>query len=261
MIIGISGKQQHGKDTVANIINYLFWMKGIKEEVPNWEEIYDTTILSGDSFIEWLENAEEGDGGWKIKKFAGKLKEIASLLTGVPLERWEDNDFKNSLMPEQWNKWRYFDEVSGIKKYRYFNDYETAKRYYFYGNKEASNASAPLDIEYVQITYRLFLQLLGTEAMREGLHVNTWVNALLSDFRPGEQWLITDVRFPNEYNAVKEWEGLKVKVIRNVEDSGDKHASETSLENFEFDYVIDNGGTLTDLVINVEEFLKYYKLL
>ena len=74
------------------------------------------------------------------------------------------------------------------------------------------------------MTYREFLQKLGTEAMRDGLHTNVWVNALFADYIPHKKeggfqrsvkdtngipydfeyeveypnWIITDMRFPNE---------------------------------------------------------------
>ena len=55
MIISISGKIGSGKDTVAEIIKQM-------------------------SF----------DKPWEIKKWAGKLKEVATILTGIPVEKFED---------------------------------------------------------------------------------------------------------------------------------------------------------------------------
>jgi hypothetical protein len=68
MIISISGKIGSGKDTIAEII---------KQEMPA--------------------------AGWEVKKFAGKLKEIATLLTSIPVTQFEDQSFKQTLLPEQWN--------------------------------------------------------------------------------------------------------------------------------------------------------------
>ncbi len=58
MIIGISGYSGSGKDLVGTIIQEISLNK------------------------------------WHIKKWAGKLKTIASILTGIPVEKFEDQEFK-----------------------------------------------------------------------------------------------------------------------------------------------------------------------
>jgi hypothetical protein len=113
------------------------------------------------------------------------------------------------------------------------------------------------------MTVRDFLQILGTEAMREGLHKNTWVNALLADYKAYNvstdevgnvtyrmpHWLITDTRFPNELAAVREKGGIAIKVVRdNTTDIGATHSSETALDHItNWNYVIDNNGSIEDL--------------
>ncbi len=259
MIIGINGKIGSGKDTIGEIIQKL------------------CLTNSGSKF--------------EVKKFAGKLKEIGSLLTGVDVEKFEDQEFKKQEMPKCWNKL----QQSGRSK-----------------------VSIPM-------TYREFLQKLGTEAMRDGLHTNVWVNALFADYKPqpnkevaeflaaeglpqsmnaGEQnypnWIITDMRFPNEMEAVKERDGITIRVVRyKVGDkvywidpegvssgiyeiaevysdfcviynayseaqvpyheikihSDNLHASETGLDNATFDYEVLNTGSIDDLVEEIKEIL------
>ncbi len=122
MIIGLSGYAGVGKDTVAKYITEI-------------------------------------DPTFKIKKFSGKLKEVASLLTGVPAKNFESQEFKHM-------------ELSGW-----------------------------------DMTVRELLQRLGTEAIRDRVHKDAWVNALFADYHQGENWVITDMRFPNEYEAVMNWNG------------------------------------------------------
>jgi hypothetical protein len=99
--------------------------------------------------------------------------------------------------------------------------------------------------------------------MREGLHKNTWVNALLADYKAYNvstdedgnvtyrmpHWLITDTRFPNELAAVREKGGIAIKVVRdNTTDIGATHSSETALDHItNWNYVIDNNGSIEDL--------------
>lgn len=200
-LIGISGRIHAGKDTVGMIIQLL-----------DTRAHYNLDIA--------LENFHLYDdfSKWKIKKFAGKLKIIAGMLTGVPPLRFESQDFKNSSMGPEWDN----------------------------------------------MTYRTFLQRLGTEAVRMNLHTNAWVNATMVDYAPGEQWLVTDVRFPNEAQAIKDAGGIVIRVDRNpreLEDSFNLHASETALDDWEFDHVIRNYGTLSQLEQQVKLFCDKYGLL
>lgn len=224
MIIGINGKIGSGKDTVGLIIQYL--TDELNKANPK-------------EFTEWV------DGGfhisdWKIMKFAGKLKLIASILTGATLKQLEDQDFKKREMSPEWG-----------------------------------------------ITYRELLQKLGTEAMRNGLHENVWVNALFADYKiayPREgityseqdlpNWIITDMRFPNEMDVIKAKGGITIRVNRfynnnikipTITDNGAKyfieadgipeHPSETALDDHKFDYVIDNNGSISDLIDKVRDIL------
>ena len=58
-----------------------------------------------------------------------------------------------------------------------------------------------------------------------------------------------------EMEAVKKKKGITIRVNRNLEESKDQHESETELDNAEFDYVIDNNGTIEELIEKVKEIL------
>jgi hypothetical protein len=220
-LIGISGKIGSGKDTVGSIL----------------QDYSD-------------DNAED----YQIKKFATKLKEIAALLIGCDVSDFEDREFKEKELGEEWNG----------------------------------------------LTPRKILQLLGTEAGREIIHPNIWVNALFADYkhvwndpdpiegndynityrkdypnteeslihygggseaevftREIEQsnWIITDVRFPNEAQAIKDRGGIVIRIERPGGEShcGGAHASETALDTYNFDYVIDNEGDIDELIEKVKQ--------
>lgn len=162
------------------------------------------------------------DPSFEIRKFAWKLKEICGVLCGVDPFRFEDQDFKKQQSP--------FD-----------------------------------------MTYRELLQKVGTEAIRQQIHQDAWVRALFSEYNknrvlfgedsharlPGHlntplypNWIITDVRFPNEADAVKERGGKMIRVYRNVSGPAvkDLHPSETALDDYDkFDFTINNNGTLEEL--------------
>lgn len=260
MIIGISGRMGSGKDTVAKIIRKLDGA---------WESRDD--MGSGQVW--------RSKHSWQIKRFAGKLKEIASLLTGIPVEKFEDQEFKKTFLPKEWDYDVPLKRESMLQENKYW--------------------------ETVQMSVREFLQRLGTDGLRDGLHQNVWVNALMSDYKfkqkvggyqrvvksaegipmhmeyeveGVENWLITDVRFPNEASAIKEKGGIVIRVNRTKQPvvKGDEvtitvtkgdlpevalHPSETSLDKWDFDEVIENDGSLEELEEKIKWILENRDLL
>jgi hypothetical protein len=189
------------------------------------------------------------DATWEIKKFADKLKDIACMLIGCTREQLEDQEFKKTFLPFEWG---------------YLKNPTT----------------------HQLMSVREFLQKLGTEAMRNGLHENVWVNSLMCDYKITHpiigktyskldmpRWIITDTRFPNELEAVKAKEGVTIKVTRDStcpecgvtgghkmyvhkdKSLTDLHPSETALDDATFDYEIVNDGTIEDLVEKVRVIL------
>lgn len=99
-----------------------------------------------------------------------------------------------------------------------------------------------------------FQQKLGTEGMRKGVHEDGWVISLFSDYNFIYNWVITDVRFLNEAEAIKKHKGILIRIIGDpakIRENSTRdllHSSETSLDNYnEWDYIYNNKSTLEDL--------------
>lgn len=98
------------------------------------------------------------------------------------------------------------------------------------------------------MTPRDILQFVGTEVMRyyiPSYHTDVVFNSMISG---DMNVIITDVRFPNEYNDIKNYGGevvrinrpLELRVLHGIVANG-SHPSEISLDSgFEFKYTIDN---------------------
>lgn len=100
------------------------------------------------------------------------------------------------------------------------------------------------------VTNREILQILG-QSLRDNLSPDVWVNALFATYSSNENWIVTDVRMPNEAKAIKDRGGIIIRVNRNTE-YNDNHISETALDNYkDFDFVIDNNEGLEKLVKKV----------
>lgn len=227
-IIGLSGYSGSGKDTVGKLIQLLV----ANENLPLKQKFDIEDGLKEPHHLDYY-------SGWEIKKWAGKLKTIASLLTGIPVEKFEDQEFKKTNLGPEW-------DCNPIGKM---------------GTKHRE-----------PMTVRDFLQKLGTDGLRDGLHENTWVNALMADYKcvpadraPGgwdcPNWIITDTRFPNEAEAIKKAGGIIIRVERPGYKPVNAHPSETGLDNWNFDHKIMNGSDLLSLALSVETILKKESLL
>jgi hypothetical protein len=99
---------------------------------------------------------------------------------------------------------------------------------------------------------RRLLQRLGTEAGRQTLWDSIWIDAAFKPYeRTGKDIVVTDARFPNEGRAIAERDGYIWRVNRPsvgpaVGKDGSIHPSETSLDNWPFDMVLSNDGTLEE---------------
>lgn len=114
--------------------------------------------------------------------------------------------------------------------------------------------STPLGGNWGRLTPREFLQKFGTEVGRQ-IHPDVWVNSLFEGLGPYDHRIITDVRFPNEADAIKRNGGVNIRVIRDIGTTGDiaTHASETALDDYPFDYIIDNSGTIEELTLKIKD--------
>ena len=102
---------------------------------------------------------------------------------------------------------------------------------------------------------RRLLQRLGTEAGRSALGADVWVKALLERV-PG-RLVVSDCRFPNEAAAIRSRGGLVLRVERPGCGPVNGHVSETALDDFDFDSVIYNDGSLEDLANKIEAVLAF----
>jgi hypothetical protein len=110
---------------------------------------------------------------------------------------------------------------------------------------------------------RFILQKLGTECLRHGYDPDVWVQSLrrhIIDNPDQRDWVVPDVRFFNEARAIRDWGGCLWRVDRpGLAPKGIVgHASETELDGATliWNKIIDNGGTLQQLEVRVEEAWK-----
>lgn len=243
MIIGIAGKKRSGKDTVGKIIQILTTFPHFSDKIV---ERWLTRDIESPRFVN--------------KKFADMLKDTVCMWINCTREQLEDEEFKNTELEEDWWYYKYNDILQPYRG-EMWKDF-------------------PYDLsELIKLTPRKLLQLLGTECGRNIIHPNIWINSLMGKYEMSDmikikirragispnwqqilesypKWIITDVRFPNEVEAIKDRNGFLIRVESKRCNYKDTHSSETSLDNYDkFDSTIQNDETIIDLIPKVKKFL------
>lgn len=288
MIIGISGKIGSGKDTIGNIITHLV----SPTYANNKGALYDDFHM--------FPNIQ---CNWKIKKFAYGVKQVCSILTGILIEDFEKEEVKAMILPDEWTVYGYSDDFTRDKDGNPIMNFVKCSKEKYIEEVKINWQTTHM----YRMTVRDLMQMVGTDAIRTVIHPDAWVNCLMNQYKLigtklkekcnhpintiydiGEcceegliypNWIITDVRFPNEYKAIKDRGGIIIRVERPVihhkgiygeatQENMDKvaerhkeeisrlHPSETALDKHIFDYRINNWDTIDVLIKNVNELLK-----
>lgn len=111
------------------------------------------------------------------------------------------------------------------------------------------------------VTSRHLLQTIGTEWGRECISPDVWVKVwhhnVMKWLDGGLNVVVDDMRFPNEWEAVKALEGECWYITRpRTEKYETEHASEGALNNHGFDRRFTNDTSLNDLHIQVRKALE-----
>lgn len=106
------------------------------------------------------------------------------------------------------------------------------------------------------VTPRKILQYFGTEIVRTGFTEflqdsnNFWVDKVKEHLHEDGSYVITDVRFKNEVEFIKDNGGVVILIKRPGFEPSNVHSSENGIE--DYDIVIDNDGTIDDLKKKIE---------
>lgn len=134
-----------------------------------------------------------------------------------------------------------------------------------------------------QVTPRHLMQQFGTEIIRKHIHDDFWVmrTRKLIEQTP-QNWVITDVRFPNEINMIKSLGGHVIRVQRGADpewcaraawinswpswvqkvmvwldpEIKQIHASERAWLGSASDYLIQNNSSKSDLYVQVDQIIQ-----
>lgn len=241
-IIGIAGKKNSGKDTVASMINYIF-AKGI----------------TAATYREWLMCRASFDATHKhrIIHFADSLKDCLSIIYHIPRQYFDDREYKDNMYYNlRTGEFIRKDRVTQRGDHYFVIDVETLGHGSIREQIETYDELLPL------VTIRTLMQYFGTNLCRDNLQSDIWIKSTMakaSDICLAHRLcIIPDVRFTNEATAIQTNEsslyGGVIMVRRNNDDNNDDidyHSSE--IVTFSTNYSINNNTNIMDLFYKVIE--------
>lgn len=231
-IIGISGKKQSGKNTVANYIN--------GHVLRSKDMVQDFTITK-DGELKILTSNNNGDTDWGIFDVTRK-----------------DDAFVNYAESALWPYIKIYHFADYLKQICIELFDLTPKQ--VYGTDADKNTDTPYGM-----TSREFLQYFGTNVMRK-IKDTVWVDYTIKTIKYEQPALaiIPDVRFPNEVHSIRDAGGIIMRLNRDVHNS--QHECEKALDEdvfdwSEFDYVIDNENiSVKDLCTKLQKLTNLWSI-
>jgi hypothetical protein len=237
LILGISGRKQSGKSTIGNFILSLYLAKlGYCEKIYMDED--------GQLLISDILGDTRYEGIFDIRKLA---------------DTYNDPRFIQAM-----NKLN-----SKVKIYNFADILKTdicinmlGLTYdQCYGTDDNKNEMTNIVWNDKKLSARDVMQVVGTDIFRK-LDTNVWVRSTINKIIRDKPDLavITDCRFPNEVDSIKQSGGKVIRLTRNPFQSD--HISETVLDKdsydwSNFDYVVDNSDvTLLDQFTQIKKLLE-----
>ncbi len=163
--------------------------------------------------------------GYTKLSFAGAVKDVASVVFDWDREMLEGSTIESRLKREQVDEW--WAKRLGIKN----------------------------------LTPRWVLQNFGTELFRNHFHDQIWIAVLERKIMKYDKVVVTDCRFPNEYDMIRKYKGMVISVQRGVNPVWfndikndiiktppcDLHSSDWLWIKFNIDKVLYNNSTIDNL--------------
>ena len=223
-LIAISGVKCAGKDSVTSMLQYCLSVPKIFRQY--WIYKY---------FRKWISHK------YKRLAFADPLKKMLAILLNVPVSKFNNRHFKEDCVVNIPTL------DSTLSDFTESNDKLSDPKF----NRMVKS----LDPELIQsnLTIRQLMQYFGTNVMHTYLGRNVWINSTLK--HANGPTIISDLRFKAEYEAIKKHNGFVIYVDRPGYWFG-QHASEMEMEELlnknQYDYVINNNGSVEDLFNKVK---------
>lgn len=112
----------------------------------------------------------------------------------------------------------------------------------------------PFDISPLHMVIKL------AQVLKDNVYEHIWCQQLLSSYDENSKWIITDVRFPYEYQSIKDRGGIMIRVT-DPNSTEDKQAMDGFLDDYEFDEeVVNERGMYKQMITKIQHIIFKYNL-
>ena len=242
LYIGLHGYAGSGKDTVAKALRLMLSY--------NWNS-FDEFRITWENEAFKMDYATFGvapeDDTCYCIAFADQLKQICSVMFGIPVEKFYYN---------KENAWICItDDFQYTERQPLQSDIITAEQYYYQNNSFNSDKKH----ERKWMSLREVLVYIGTYVCQCEVNKHCFVNGVSNTInhisgrnRNLKYVICTDVRFHHELEFIKKRNGINIDIIRD----GVDQLNNVAEHNFDydenvFDFTLNNDGTYDELLVNL----------
>jgi hypothetical protein len=234
IILGISGRKQSGKSTTGNFIYSVYMSNmGIADNVYINEsgQIMVSDLLGDKNYAGIFDPTYTNNNDFVVKQVFDRLSANIRLYNFADVLK---QDICMNLLNLTYDQ--------------------------CYGSDEDKNQLTDIKINGTYASARDILQYIGTDVFRN-MKPNVWVDATIERIKKDKPKiaLITDCRFPNEIEAIKNNGGKVLRLTRDPHHS--THESESILDMLRydwnnFDFILDNKDmSLFDQISHIKDIL------
>lgn len=289
-LIGISGRIGSGKDLTTRIIQTLTWLKENNIPLSNEAISYQ---LTQDNYLK--SSFSNHKFAYKLKQICSIL--IGCSIEDLENQDFKNKELGKEWRRYYYD----FKEMGGVGDYIYHSSESEANNYKEKLKEYGSTVVGGLKSEILtpRIILQLLGTECGRNILHPNIWINALFSEykLEGDYDTEERtasdggyysspgykghypnWIISDTRFVNEVKAIKDRKGIVIRINRNLTILRDNelltrsgqnakeqflklHPSETALDNYPFEYRINNNGSIEDLVKEVKIMLEYFNIL
>jgi hypothetical protein len=180
--------------------------------------------------------------GFKRVSFADPLKELARMAFGLNSELFINPEFKDVPLIK--------DNTTPITEKNIELLIECLNNLVGVNPKLVNDITAACVDKGSFSTPRELLQWLGTDLCREVVDKNIWLNIAKKEIAKHSNVVVTDVRFKNEADLIRELGGSTIQIFRMGESYNtpkDSHSSENDLTDHYADVTLTNSCCITQL--------------